>query len=694
MEISESQKTIGENSPSFNSFPLRLYKDDLETLRGWLGPLDAEMEAERSRLLKSHLSGTRKWLLDTLFEFLAPMDSNASKNDDKVLWLCGNAGVGKSVMTAFCAKELEERDLLAGMFFAKHDEPSRNSAPNLIKTLAFQLCMWNPKFGQILLAMKQTQEGRDIVYDRTPIDKMFSVLISDPLVQIALENPHQSPIVLVVDALDETGKLGHRSAILQVFSVHWKKLPSYVKLLVTSRPEYDIFTYFSHLKTRELKATDDQNNKDAIIYATHFLRKLKAHPTVIRKGTDLLVKKSGGLFVWLVLSCKFLESSKIITIELIESLDDGNTENGMNILFGSSFDRMFSSTSPPFLSAVLFAIVLVCEPLTAEDFSKLLNIKISDVNLAVDILKSILNIDEHGKIRIFHKSVADYLTDPKCCIDPRFAINYSEQHSVILTHCFNVLNKDLHFNICEVGPELLHADIPDFGSHVSKISKHLIYSAKFWISHALLCSSEGVETISKQNEKLLDLFSATHLLHWVEVLSVCHSLSITQILLPQLVPHISTVKTANLLMDLKRLVGEYFKLISHSALLVYHSALVLCPEDTGLFKIYYSNFNSMKLPKVITGKDQHWSPCLATFEGHTDQVNGVAWWASTDGEISLIASASGDNSVRLWDAFTGIEIQQFLGHTKGVNSVAFSKDGTKLVSGSYDKSIKLWDIET
>ncbi|KAJ1534716.1 POC1 centriolar protein A, partial [Nowakowskiella sp. JEL0078] len=134
---------------------------------------------------------------------------------------------------------------------------------------------------------------------------------------------------------------------------------------------------------------------------------------------------------------------------------------------------------------------------------------------------------------------------------------------------------------------------------------------------------------------------------------------------------------ATLLKDIKQLVGEFYKPISYSALNVYFSALVLCPEDTGLFKKYYSNFNSIKLPKVITGKDQDWSPCFSVFKGHTSYVNSVAWWSSTDGEILLVASASFDLSIRLWDAYTGIEICQFLGHTKAINSIAFSKDGTK-----------------
>jgi hypothetical protein len=48
--------------------------------------------------------------------------------------------------------------------------------------------------------------------------------------------------------------------------------------------------------------------------------------------------------------------------------------------------------------------------------------------------------------------------------------------------------------------------------------------------------------------------------------------------------------------------------------------------------------------------------------------------------------------VRVWDASTGAELQQLNGHTGWVNSVAFSHDDTHIVSGSTDKSVRVWDV--
>jgi WD40 repeat protein len=96
---------------------------------------------------------------------------------------------------------------------------------------------------------------------------------------------------------------------------------------------------------------------------------------------------------------------------------------------------------------------------------------------------------------------------------------------------------------------------------------------------------------------------------------------------------------------------------------------------------------------VAMAADEPKSPALQLARNrmaHDSYVDSVAF--SPDGKT--LASGSWDHTIKLWDVQTGKEQATLKGHNSAVGAVAYSPDGKTLASGSGDKTIKLWDAQT
>jgi len=88
-------------------------------------------------------------------------------------------------------------------------------------------------------------------------------------------------------------------------------------------------------------------------------------------------------------------------------------------------------------------------------------------------------------------------------------------------------------------------------------------------------------------------------------------------------------------------------------------------------------------------RDTNTGACLHTLSGHEGGVHSVVY--SPRGDV--LASASSDKTVKLWDVETG-ECRQSFSYYNRVMVVAYSPQGDQVASGDYAGSVKLWDVRT
>ena len=89
---------------------------------------------------------------------------------------------------------------------------------------------------------------------------------------------------------------------------------------------------------------------------------------------------------------------------------------------------------------------------------------------------------------------------------------------------------------------------------------------------------------------------------------------------------------------------------------------------------------------------------LHQLDRHSEFVTRLLY--SPDESVSLspdgskIISGSRDSVIRIWDAVTGVQLRQLDGHSSSVYSASYSPDGSKILSGSTDRTIRIWDSLT
>jgi hypothetical protein len=474
---------------------------------------------------KGCLSGTRVAFLDFI---VAWVNDPAS---ERCLVLFGQAGTGKSSIAHEVARRFNNMHRLTSSFIFLRKEQSKREAYHLFTNLVRDLSDRYPSFKSAL--------GR-IVKDNTSLrvgprdyETLFQSLILEPLKDLHIVGP----ILVVIDALDESGNATGRAGLHTFLAKNLVRLPSNFRVLITSRPEDGIeralvgapSITIRHMTDPELAAT----TQDDILV---FLRERLPSDEFRNYGDELAIRAE-GLFQWAAVASQFIldppgrfgYSKKKCINHLLKPGANRDGQDPLDELYREVLEGYFTDREAILLFRdVVGQLITSIEPLSIRSLTTLRR-HASDLDdhddndddaVAVllrrlgSLLSNVHASDENLPIIPLHTSFRDFLINREKSGD--FWVDLRDVHRQMVNSCLGILLDGLKFNICKLETSYLaNMDVVDIKTRIDEyIPPALLYACRFWHDHL---EQIGFETALFGK---LRRFFEEKLLFWFEALSL------------------------------------------------------------------------------------------------------------------------------------------------------------------------------
>jgi hypothetical protein len=466
---------------------------------------------------KGCLPGTRKEIIDEITQWINSPNGDAVP---RIFFLSGVAGSGKSAIAHTIAQLFDQQGRLGSSYcFDCADQVNRRPS-NLLSTIALDIAdldlQWKTSLGRIV-------KGKRSLRTTLSTTEQFHNFFVEPAKALTIVGP----ILVVIDALDESAEGSSRKALLDILANGISDLPSNFRILITARPEPDIVNAFNgnrDIFCKHMSAIDETSNEaDITMFIDTQLSGINSlelqWPN--KHWRCMLVQNSDGLFQWASTACRAIKD-RTGGLRPTERLSRFvSSARGLDALYSEVLGQTFNANDSTVMSrfkSVMGRILATKEPLSISAHSELRDDDDPPdlVELVVQFLGSLLSgVNQEGvPVRALHASFVDFLTDESR--SKSYYVNPSQHNRSLALSSLRAMKSGLRFNIC--GLETSHCrntDVLDLTTRIeNNILPHVSYGCSFWADH-IVDTAYDIHIL----DELKDFFHH-RFLYWLEVLSL------------------------------------------------------------------------------------------------------------------------------------------------------------------------------
>jgi WD40 repeat protein len=668
----------------------------------------------------------REWLFEEI-------DLWRFESKERALLITGDPGAGKSSIVSQLV-HLNPGGQVIAYHCCQSNEIETLRPAKFVQSLAAMIASRIPAYAEQL----EDPAVREALADkRCEVDPGGSFLqgILQPLRRLL--EPEEGVRYILIDALDES--LGHKAdtTIVDVLAGRMERLPSWLRIVATTRNEPAVLQRLSGIRAKSISATDPRNLRDLEAY----IRQRLLEPALAEKLVDSkcsanrvvedISEKSAGNFLYAV---NALEG---VAKDFYSFSNLGVLPRGLDGLYLDFFRRIFGREGTEkcdmaFAKAKTLLQALVCakEPLKREELADVAEIDQEDelpslLRRLAQILRRQHRDNGEETIALHHKSVADWLTASPD-VNP-FAISFRKGSERLAAFCRNVFrsgraNPPFYVRRHAVEHFLDTEDWDDVASTLGDI-EFIQARAKLQELPAMLLDYAAAVKIlpESRHETQLEKSRKNELKRYTKEISIYaatwrrirEGISEPEPSLPSPVQSVRLWTPQEIEAERKRIsenpnrldIVKAFRrfVATNAAPLQKYSAhagfaAALARNDAPAGPVHDEGKKALDPVRCIKflrqfASGEIYNPmesCKVILEGHEGGISAVR--ASGDGR--LVVSASMDGDLRIWDTESGQCIRVLTGHGAEAACMSLSADGTRIILGGADGTLRIWDAET